>query len=233
MIIASNPFISAYLQSDWFGKGIFWALFLLSGLSWALLVYKSWVASQVKRLSRSFAEEFDETIDLLHLQFTPKKGLAIGMPHPFFEIYKSLKKNTLQIMSRNHYLQKEQQVFLSQADLDLIASNTYAAIASQQKVLEKNLFVLSTIVTLGPFLGLLGTVWGILLTFSQLQGAQANASMLSGLSMALATTVIGLVVAIPALIGYNYLKNQSQEYKREMEHFSELLLTNIELKYRK
>ncbi len=231
LFAAGNPFISAYLQSDWFGKGIFWSLFILSGISWALLAYKIWIASQVKRSSNHFASQFDESIDLLHLQFSPKKGPIAELPHPYFEIYKALKKNTLQIMDRNHYLAKE--AFLSQADLDLIASNTYSTIAMQHKLLEKNLFILSTIVTLGPFLGLLGTVWGILLTFSHLQNAQASASMLSGLSMALATTVVGLVVAIPALIGYNYLKNRGKEYRRDMEHFSDLLLTNIELQYRK
>lgn len=231
LLASGNPFISAYLQSDWFGKGIFWSLFLLSAISWTLLAYKIWVASQVKRTSGRFAEQFDESIDLLHLQFSPQKSLAADLPHPYFEIYKTLKKNTLQIMDRNHFLTKE--TFLSQADLDLIASNTYSAIATQHKLLEKNLFILSTIVTLGPFLGLLGTVWGILLTFSHLQKAQADASMLSGLSMALATTVIGLVVAIPALVGYNYLKNRGKEYRKEMENFSDLLLTNIELQYRK
>lgn len=235
LLAAGNPFISSYLQSDWFGKGIFWALFILSALSWALLAYKMWAASQIKRLSNEFASQFDESSDLLGLQFSPQKGALAELPHPFFEIYKSLKKNTLQIVNRNHYLASDakERIFLSQADLDLIAANTYSTIAMQHKLLEKNLFILSTIVTLGPFLGLLGTVWGILLTFSELQGAPGNASMLSGLSMALATTVVGLIVAIPALIGYNYLKNRNKEYSRDMEHFSDLLLTNIELKYRR
>ncbi|MDP1608247.1 MAG: MotA/TolQ/ExbB proton channel family protein [Chlamydiales bacterium] len=234
LFAAGNPFMTAYLQSDWFGKGIFCGLFLLSGLSWALLLYKMWLLSQVQRISMQFKEQFHETADLLHLQFSPKKSFA-EIPHPFFEIYKSLKKNTLQIMDRNHYLNGDSQetLFLSQADLDLVTSNTYSTIAFQHKLLEKNLFILSTIVTLGPFLGLLGTVWGILLTFSHLQHAELSASMLSGLSMALATTVIGLVVAIPALIGYNYLKNRSLEYKKDMEHFSDFLLTNLELKHRK
>lgn len=230
-----NPFIAAYLQSDAFGKAIFWVLFILSALSWSLLAYKIWVASVVQRISLQFALEFDEPADLLHLQFQPQKRFLTELPHPFFEIYKSLKKNTLQIMNKNHYLHAEdkERIFLSGADLELIAANTYSTIATQHKILEKNLFILSTIVTLGPFLGLLGTVWGILLTFSELQGAQGNSSMLSGLSMALATTVVGLIVAIPALIGYNYLKNRGKEYRRDMEHFSDLLLTNLELQYRK
>ncbi|MBS0624741.1 MAG: MotA/TolQ/ExbB proton channel family protein [Verrucomicrobia bacterium] len=235
LLAAGNPFISAYVQSDWFGKGIFWGLFLISALSWSILIYKIWVASQVKKLSLDFAAQFNDSCDLLNLQFSPQKGRLAEVPHPFFEIYKAFKQNTLKIINRNHFLANEakDQIFLSKADLDLIATGVYSTIAVQHKTLEKNLFVLSTAVTLGPFLGLLGTVWGILLTFTQLHGSAATASMLSGLSMALATTVIGLLVAIPALVGYNYLKNAGKEYRREMEDFSDLLLTSVELQYRK
>ena len=91
-------------------------------------------------------------------------------------------------------------------------------------------------VTLAPFLGLLGTVWGILLTFSQIEAkgmSGSNTGMLAGLSLALATTVVGLLVAIPALVGYNYLRNWLREYRREAEEFSHLLLTSVELQYRK
>ena len=205
---AGNPFISAYLQSDWIGKGIFWSLFLVSALCWTVLIHKIWIYATV-RLPSEFSSLFSEK-EPLGLQFTrPAKGRLLEIPHPFFEIYKSLKQKTLQIINRNHFFAPapEAPIFLSEADLGLIEAQICTAIASQSKILEKNLFVLSTIAALGPFLGLLGTVWGILLTFSQLNiRGGSNAAMLSGLSMALATTVIGLVVAIPALVGYNYLK---------------------------
>ncbi len=235
LLAAGNPFISAYLQSDWFGKGIFWALFLMSALSWGILIYKVWVASQVRKLSEEFASQFDDRTDLLNLQFTPQKGHFAELPHPYFEIYKSLKQNTLKIINKNHFHSPETKghLFLSKEDLDLVATGVYSTIAMQTKYLEKNLFILSTAVTLGPFLGLLGTVWGILLAFSHMQTSAGSMTMLSGLSMALATTVIGLVVAIPALVGYNYLRNLGKEYRHEMEDFSELLLIAVELKYRR
>jgi biopolymer transport protein TolQ len=88
---------------------------------------------------------------------------------------------------------------------------------------------------LAPFLGLLGTVWGILTTFSEMttQSGGGHQAILSGLSLALATTVLGLVDAIPALIGYNYLKNTIQEFETEMGEFAHLALASIELQYRK
>ncbi len=236
LIAAGNPFVTAYLQSDWFGKGIFWGLFLLSALSWTVLIHKAWVYYHVRRLSQEFATLFSEK-EPLELKFTPPpKGPLLEVPHPYFAIYKTLKQKTLQIISRNHFFAPQAANILSEADLGLIESQVQSALASQQKLLEKNLFLLPTIVTLGPFLGLLGTVWGILLTFSELHArgfASSNAAMLTGLSMALATTVIGLVIAIPAVIGNNYLRNACREYRRDMEDFSQLLLASLELQYRK
>lgn len=238
MLATGNPFITAYVQSDWFGKGIFWGLFLLSALSWTVLIHKTWIFAKVKKLSADFFSLFSDK-EPLNLQFNkPAKEHLVEVPHPYFEIYKALKQKTLQIISKNHFFAHaaEGPVFLSEADLGLIEAQVQTTVAAQTKTLDKHLFILSTIVTLGPFLGLLGTVWGILLTFSQLNAkgfSTSNTAMLSGLSMALATTVIGLVVAIPALVGYNYLKNAGREYRRDMEDFSQTLLSAIELQYRK
>lgn len=229
VLAAANPFISAYFQSDWFGKGIFWGLFFLSALCWIVLLYKGWQFWAVKRLTAQFSELFAEKReDPLNLQFTRPLLSRIGeLPHPLFEIYRAVKQQALQLISRNPVL--------SEPDLELIESQVMTAMSSAVKKLEKHLFILSTIVTLAPFLGLLGTVWGILLTFSQLTaGFHANnAAMLSGLSMALATTVVGLLVAIPALVGYSYLKNAGRETRRDMEEFSHSLLAAIELQYRR
>ena len=235
LFASSNPFVTSYIQADWFGKLIYFGLFALSAVCWILIIYKCWLYSQVKRLSKTFHSQFSEK-DLLNLQFAPSKGRLMEVPNPFFEIYKSLKQKTLQIIDRNHYFAPNEQTVLSEADLGLIESEIQITMATQNKLLEKNLFILSTIVTLGPFMGLLGTVWGILTTFSGLHSrgiSISNAAMLTGLSLALTTTVIGLVIAIPAIIGYNYLKNAARDYRGEMENFSQTLLSTTELQYRK
>ena len=98
--------------------------------------------------------------------------------------------------------------------------------------MEKNLYILSTIVTLAPFLGLLGTVWGILVSFSDLQGGVQSQMVLGGLSLALTTTVLGLIIAIPALIGNNYLRNAIKVIQNDMESFSNDVMASVELQYR-
>jgi len=229
LYLAANPFISAYAQSDWFGKAIFWGLFLLSAGAWILILYKAWQFRAVRKLSAEFSNLFGQKrAEPLEVQWSrPTSAHLKDLPHPLFDIYRGVKQQTLQLISRNG------QSALSPEDLELIGSEVSMGLSSSTKKLERHLFMLPTIVTLGPFLGLLGTVWGILLTFSQFQGKVNNAAMLSGLSLALATTVVGLLVAIPAVIGYSYLRNTHRELRRAAEEFSHSLLSAIELHYRK
>ena len=224
-----NPFVHAYLQSDWFGKGIFFGLFFLSLVSWVILIHKSWILFQVTRLSSEFLSLFSEK-EPLTLQFTRKiTGSFLETPHPFFEVYKSFKTKSLGMIRKNHTLSSGS-VRFSSRDLDLLESDLVVATGLQMKRLEKYLFILPTIAALGPFVGLLGTVWGILISFSHMQGGGSE-GMLVGLSLALATTVLGLVVAIPALVGHSFLKNALKEQRGEMEGFSHLLLSSLELHY--
>jgi biopolymer transport protein TolQ len=225
-----NAFISAYIESDGFGRAIFLTLFALSLISWWLLLSKSWILFQMQKSSLDITSAFSRK-DPLGLQYlAPKKPDLIGISNPFFEIYKAFKQSTLQIMSRNT------NTIVSDADLNFIDAEMDIVLQTQIQQVEKNVFLLSTIAALSPLLGLLGTVWGILVAFGeQTKGGviASNTTMLSGLSLALTTTVIGLVVAIPALVGYSYLRNRSKEYKKEMQDFSHLLISVMELHYRK
>src|SRR5690348_11007850 len=235
-----SPFITAYAQSDLFGRLIILGLIFLSIVCWVLLIYKIWLTRHVQRVSNAFDLAYRKHKErLLHipLQEMPHPP-RVQIPHPFKEVFQTLQNKTLEVLNKNLYFsQKEQgKVHLSLADLSVIESTALITLSSQVKKLEKNLFVLATIVTLAPFLGLLGTVWGILMTFAELQtGASISSSsaILGGLSTALVTTVLGLVIAIPALISYNYLKTTIKDYASDMEDFLYEVLSTVELQYRK
>ncbi len=243
MLASMNAFVIAYSQSDFFGRLIILSLVALSMICWIVLLHKIWTLKQVRRLSESFQSAINQqktsllTIDLSQLPL-PKREAA---PHPFGEIFQSVKGKTLDILNKNRYFISQisgskASVYLTPADLELLESHVTATISSQNKLLEKHLFILSTIVALGPFLGLLGTVWGILVTFSGLHdggGIGSNTSILGGLSTALATTVLGLIIAIPALVAYNYLRNHLRNYAADMDDFLTNLISQIELQYRK
>ncbi|NGX33859.1 MAG: Biopolymer transport protein ExbB [Candidatus Anoxychlamydiales bacterium] len=230
-MFAMSPILNAYFQADFFGKFIFFSLFILSIVSWVILLHKLYLAKKLKSLNSSFEKK---------VQTNSENILSINInsnfTYPYLNIYKSLKDTTLEILNKNRFfISEKKNVYMSSKDIELIDSHLDAEILKQTKRLEKNLFILPTVVTLGPFLGLLGTVWGILITFNTLQTQSLlnnNTSILSGLSMALSTTVVGLMVAIPALIAYNYLNNWIKNTRSDMFHFSHGLITTLEIQYR-
>ena len=233
MFLASSPIINAYFQADFFGKFIFFSLFILSIISWAILLHKIWLEKRLKKLNETFEKKIiSNKANILSI------GISSNFSYPYINIYRNLKEKTLEILKKNSFfINKEKgKVYMSEADVDLIDTHLDIEISKQIKKLEKNIFILPTVVTLGPFIGLLGTVWGILVTFNSLQAnsmINSNSEILSGLSMALATTVLGLVVAIPALIAYNYLKNRIKNLKSDMENFSHHLIATLEIQYRR
>jgi len=239
-----NAFVTAYSQSDLFGKLIFLGLITLSIVCWIVLLHKIWLVRQVRKFSMAFRENFEEKKELLFnvdINDFPYSGIK-EISNPFKEIFSSLKDKTLEILNKNLFFasqktsQNQPQVYLSRTDLELIESHALTIISIESKKLDKNLFVLATVITLSPFLGLLGTVWGILITFAELHSggsASSNSVILGGLSTALTTTVLGLLIAIPALIAYNYLKNSTKTFSSDMEDFLYELLSNVEIQYRK
>lgn len=253
ILLNANPFFEAYGHSDAFGRLIFLSLYFLSICSWAILIYKLWIIHQAKRNSFRFYEAF-----LLHKSSPLSLDCDILQKersiNPFLDLYTVLKNKSFEIFAKNRMLQqtqkgeskneidKSENLFssskatsrLSLGDIDYLSSHLATQVASQVKYLEKYLYVLSTTVSLAPFLGLLGTIWGILITFSELQTQSATGThqmVLGGLSLALAATVLGLLNAIPALIGYNYLKNSVRDFSVEMEGFANDILTSVELQY--
>lgn len=229
-VIATNAFFSAYSQADFFGKLIFFSLYALSAVCWIVLIYKFRETRKVKKIADSLKTLCTKNQDkILHLEIRER--------HPFANVYRALKEKTMEVLGKNHFFaQDKNQIHLSRTDLELVESYALTAISAESKALEKNLFILSMTMTLAPFLGLLGTVWGILVTFAELHSgasASSNTAILGGLSTALATTVLGLVIAIPALIAYNFLKNTTRALSSDMEDFLYQTLATLELQYRK
>ncbi len=242
IFFAVNPFLEAYFHSDFLGKCIFIGLFFLSICTWILVIYKCLLTAKVRKNAKKFNKIFQTSKqNPLNIEASQIEVQS----NPFFHLYQTLKKNTVEILNKNRIFGMTQSdrsgseniiAYLSPSDVEIVQAHLSSTISFQISHLEKYLFILATIVTLGPFLGLLGTVWGILTTFSEIQastGGSTNQMVLSGLSLALATTVLGLLDAIPALIGYNYLKNVIRDFETDMEGFSTDLLTAVEMQYRK
>ncbi|MBI3794874.1 MAG: protein TolQ [Nitrospinae bacterium] len=114
--------------------------------------------------------------------------------------------------------------------IDGIARSLDRAVAQETTVLERNLFFLATTGSISPFIGLFGTVWGIMESFRAigLTGAANIAVVAPGIAEALVATAAGLVTAIPAVMGYNYFSQRVKVFATEMDNFSLDFLSLIE-----
>lgn len=223
-------FFKSYADSDIFGKLIFVMLFALSVISWTVLVRKIKLIKFVKSQGKDTQDKVEGS-DLKSILF--EKSILLSQ-NPFSTVLEAISSKTSQILHKNHHFKESQRTFLSQRDMQVIDEFSSMTIYKEIKSLGNDLFILSTVVSLAPFLGILGTVWGILISLGELQRSSgaSNSIVLGGLSTALATTVLGLVIAIPALIAYNYLKNALSQIGSEMEGFSHHILSELELAYR-
>lgn len=235
-LLVINPFFDAYANSDLLGKFIFISLLLISIITWSIIIHKWMIIRSAKIKAQQFQLSFNkQKNNPLYME-----GIETDLEfHPFREVYRALKGYSLDILGKNKRFggaKPSSSPYLSSEDIDFIEAHTVMVITKETQKLESYLYILATIVTLAPFLGLLGTVWGILSSFSNMQGAAAGSSsqaVLSGLSLALATTVLGLIDAIPALIGFNYLKNGSRDFQNEMQAFANEVMGAVELQYRR
>ena len=223
-----NVFFQSYFQSDAFGKSIFWILFCFSIVCWTIFIYKFVVFKKIYKFEKDFNQLLTQ-----HKKEVLSFEKTSTLFNPFFAVYLKIKQKTLDHLNKNKILNQTSNTSLSFEDLESITITADTSIQEQIQKLEKHSFLLSTIATLSPFMGLLGTVWGILISFSELQHATSlRETVLGGLSTALSTTVVGLIIAIPAIIFHNTLKNSIADLQMKLQSTALNIRDLIELQYK-
>lgn len=224
----------AFANSDTMGKGIVCLLFVSSMAAWFIMIEKGLVLYRAQKLSERFANTFNN-------QHGMNSVLRDGMdnPCPVARVYISGMEQLLEFYGQtaeevrtripsasDHGPRK-----LSPAQLDAVQTAMEREISSQIFVIEERIGMLATAVSLAPFLGLFGTVWGVMIAFCGVASAgSANIQALApGVAGALLTTVAGLFVAIPSLVGYNYLTQMIRKITVSMDNFSESFMARLKL----
>ena len=125
------------------------------------------------------------------------------------------------------------QTRISNASFESVKVALERTVSVQALSSEKGMIILSTAVAGGPFIGLLGTVWGVMETFSGIAKVQAASltAMAPGVAGALIATVVGLFVAIPAMFAYNYMITTVRAITQELDNFTTEYATSLEHKY--
>ncbi len=228
---------AAFGQSDASGRVIVVILLAGSILAWSVMITKYAQLAKAKRESAKFLRKYRAEAEPVAL-FLQRSHFE-GSPH--YRIYEKT-CNALGAAIESGGANPsdlfmggvaDDAVFLTEFDasgLDTVAERTTA---DEALALEDNMGFLATSVASAPLLGLLGTVWGVMNSFGgmAISGSAMLSAVAPGISGALLTTVVGLVVAIPSTIGYNLLSARIRRLCVEMENFAQELMSDIERSY--
>ncbi len=224
MPLAENSFAYAFGNSDAVGQGICIILFIVSMITWVVMVEKGSGLKKAQLENERFLRYFREKRNPLalaepvNIEFSPVSAV-------YFEALKKIE--AFNLTDRSTGLRRA----MNDAELGVVKATLEQAIEKQLSFLEKRMIFLQTAISGSPFLGLFGTVWGITLAFTDLaiKGKADIQTLAPGVSGALLTTVIALIVAIPSLVGYNILTAQLKKMTVTLDNFSEEFQSRLKI----
>ena len=227
-LLASGALQFAFEKATLEGKITIGVLIVVSLFSWSVIITKIIQLWRVSRMSKKFFADYHETRDPLDLH---RKGVKFDGA-PAYELYVGGQEELQFQLTRQPVVVKGE-TKITQAGFDSVRVSLEEAAMHEALALEKGMIVLPTAVAGGPFIGLLGTVWGVMETFSGI--AKANSASLTamapGVAGALIATVIGLLVAIPAMFAYNFMVTKIRAFTQELDAFAIRYATQIEHTY--
>jgi biopolymer transport protein TolQ len=197
-------------QAGWVARGVLGLLLLFSLISWAMILQKFGLFGRLNRESEQFLKIFRATKGVANPQ-----GL-VSAGSPFANVYAAGYRE-LQAQVSGSGTAAPQKIKSMQA----VTVNMQLAAAEEVRRAEKGMSWLATTAGVTPFIGLFGTVWGIIDAFSELgtAGAASLRVVAPGIAEALITTAAGLAAAIPALIAYNYFLQKIRDLAQRLDTF--------------
>ena len=207
-----------FQHSNTAGKCIVIALLLLSLLAWTVMIGKYLELSRLREHNRNLEKRLGEVLSILH----PERPFWQNVRGPYADLMRT---------AMHAYYRTDSGGSSQTARIGHVENALQRGVARAAITYESKMVLLGSIVTGAPFLGLLGTVWGVMDAFGNIAlKSTASIQMLApGVSGALLTTVAALLVAIPAVFGYNFLLTQSKIAITEVENFASSLADRIEI----
>jgi len=213
--LASNTdfsIISLFLRADIIVKSVMIILIASSVYSWAIIFDKIRV---FRKINKS-AEEFEDKFWKSKSAETFYNNLPASVDDPMAQLFKTSMQTVIKSRSRST---------LSEKLPGILEIN----IEKQMSAIDKNYTFLATVGSTAPFIGLFGTVWGIMNSFQSIAISRNTslAIVAPGIAEALFATALGLLAAIPAVVAYNKFSNDSKKYSQKLENFSKRFLTIV------
>jgi len=209
------------------GKAILLTLLVFSIFAWTVMASKAMQMRRAKKLNLFFEAEFRTQKHVLDVY-----DRKLQVPDcPLFMVYQEgCRELDSRLRAPGSTTRKR---FVSLKAMEYVKRTLERTVSQQALRLESGLILLAIAVSGAPFLGLLGTVWGVMSAFSYvaMKGSADLKTMAPGVSGALITTVAGLLVAIPSMFGYNWLVHNLRVATVELDNFAQELVSHIETEY--
>ena len=206
--------IQLFLRADFIVKSVIIILIAASVFSWALIFEKYKLFKRIEKSTQSFEEKFWKSRSAESFY----NSLVNKEKDPLANIFQSAMAELIKTKSKSSAVQSNRvsRVLEISADKEI-------------KLIEKHFTFLATVGSTAPFIGLFGTVWGIMNSFQSIAISRNTslAIVAPGIAEALFATALGLLAAIPAVVAYNKFNNDSKKYSARVENFSKRFISII------
>ncbi|MBN2056671.1 MotA/TolQ/ExbB proton channel family protein [bacterium] len=201
-------------------------LLLFSLLSWGIILDKLLSFRKARRGIGQFVDTYRQfdTMEEIFIATTKLRG------SPFKNIFRTGFKTYKEFLKKSE--QTNPHPGLSNRMRLLLEREVAGVISTETRKLERRLIFLATTGSVTPFIGLFGTVWGIMNAFRDLSGPQGGMSLVTvapGIAEALIATAAGLFAAIPAVIAFNYIGHKVKQLSADMQRFAAEFMVNLEV----
>ena len=203
---------SLFIRADFIVKSVILMLIGCSVYSWAIIIEKFKLFKKINLETELFEEKFWKSKSAE----TFFNSLPTDLENPMALLFKDSMQTLLKAKSKSNLNER-------------MSSMLEVNIEKQMSKLDKGFTFLATVGSTAPFIGLFGTVWGIMNSFQSIAISRNTslAIVAPGIAEALFATALGLLAAIPAVVAYNKFNNDSKKYSQKLENFSKRFLSII------
>jgi biopolymer transport protein TolQ len=204
--------LSLFFRADIIVKSVIIILIVCSIYSWAVIIEKFRLFKKINKSSDEFEEKFWNSKSAE----TYYNSLPEKTEDPMAVIFQDAMESLLKKKSKNNLSER-------------MSTLLEVGVEKQMLKIDKGFTFLATVGSTAPFIGLFGTVWGIMNSFQSIAISRNTslAIVAPGIAEALFATALGLLAAIPAVVAYNKFNTDSKKYSKKLENFSKRFLTII------
>jgi len=204
--------LSLFIRADFIVKSVILMLIGCSIYSWAIIIEKFRLFKKINLESEEFEEKFWKSKSAE----TFYNSLPANLENPMALLFKDSMQTLLKAKNKSNLNER-------------MSSMLEVNIEKQMSKIDKGFTFLATVGSTAPFIGLFGTVWGIMNSFQSIAVSRNTslAIVAPGIAEALFATALGLLAAIPAVVAYNKFNNDSKKFIQKLENFSKRFLSII------